>query len=109
VEGSAALYARLGKRIRETREHRGLTQKALASLVHLTRTSITNIERGKQKLLVHTLADVARVLGVAPGELLAGDDVKIGNATELEALIKGRPRIERDWIKASVDAAAKGG
>jgi transcriptional regulator with XRE-family HTH domain len=109
IDTTAPLYARIGKRIRAAREELGLTQKALASLVRLTRTSVTNIERGKQKLLVHTLVDFAKALGVDAGELLVADDMQVGSAEELDELIKARPRIERDWIKATIDAGAKGG
>jgi transcriptional regulator with XRE-family HTH domain len=51
-------------------EGTGLTQEALASQVSLTRTSITNIEKGRQKFLLHTLFDIASALGVPPGTRL---------------------------------------
>jgi transcriptional regulator with XRE-family HTH domain len=108
VDSTESLYYRIGKRVRELREKRGLTQKALASLVGLTRTSITNIELGQQKLLVHTLFELASALNVEACELLTLDDVQIGNPKELEKLIRRRPRIEREWIKATMKIAAKG-
>lgn len=52
-----AFYAEVGRRIRQAREKRGLSQEALASAVSLTRTSVTNIEKGRQKFLVHTIYD----------------------------------------------------
>jgi transcriptional regulator with XRE-family HTH domain len=109
VDATSAVYARIGKRVRAIREKRGMTQKALATLVHLTRTSITNIERGNQKLLVHTLVDIAKALNVLPGALLASKDAEVGNAAEFEELIKDMPRIERDWIKATIDTSETGG
>lgn len=100
------LYAMIGKRIREEREVRGVTQKDLAARVRLTRTSITNIESGKQKILVHTLLDIAQVLGVEPATLLQGYDA-VGKSEELDDLINDRPRIERDWIQATLRATTK--
>ncbi len=47
-----------------------VTQENLAKLVGLTRTSLTNIEKGRQKILLHTFADLASALGVRPAELL---------------------------------------
>jgi len=108
VDTTAGLYKRIGKRIREIREKRGLTQKALAALVRLTRTSITNIELGKQKILVHTLFELASALNVEARELLMLEDVQIGNPKEVEELIRRRPRIEREWIKATMKIVAQG-
>ena len=50
-----------------------VTQEGLAKLVGLTRTSLTNIEKGRQKILLHTFADLAAALRVAPAELLPPD------------------------------------
>lgn len=63
------LYREVGRRVRQARKNHGLTQAQLASSVALSRTSITNIEKGRQKLLLHTLSDIAFVLGVEPGTL----------------------------------------
>jgi transcriptional regulator with XRE-family HTH domain len=64
------LYRRAGELIREARRNRRLTQSDLGTAVGLTRTSIVNIERGRQKLLLHTLFEFADVLGVEPAALL---------------------------------------
>jgi transcriptional regulator with XRE-family HTH domain len=47
-----------------------VSQADLAAAVGLTRTSISNIEKGRQKMLVHTFLDIARALGIEPLELL---------------------------------------
>ena len=46
-----AFYLDLGQKVRAVREERKLTQEALASLLGITRTSVTNIEKGRQKML----------------------------------------------------------
>ncbi|MEZ5428727.1 MAG: helix-turn-helix transcriptional regulator [Pyrinomonadaceae bacterium] len=58
------LYREIGRRIFEERDKKGFTQAELASKVSLTRTSITNIEKGKQKILVHVLIRIAEALEV---------------------------------------------
>jgi transcriptional regulator with XRE-family HTH domain len=95
-----AFYAEVGRRIRQTREERGLTQEALAELVSLTRTSITNIEKGRQKILAHTLVDLATALRVAPATLLPESNTTADS--ELDELLKERSRAEQDWIKAAI-------
>jgi DNA-binding XRE family transcriptional regulator len=54
----------LGDVIRQTRERRGMTQGQLAGAVGLERTSITNIERGTQRLQLNTLILVADALSM---------------------------------------------
>ncbi|MBL6612429.1 MAG: helix-turn-helix transcriptional regulator [Alphaproteobacteria bacterium] len=66
------IYVKLGKNIRARRERVGLTQDKLANLVGLSRTSITNVERGRQQMLVHQLLDFAAALKTNSGELLEG-------------------------------------
>src|SRR4051794_14253372 len=67
-------YSELGRRISEIRSKRGTTQDHLGALLtpSTTRASIANIERGKQRVLVHTLVQLAKALQVEPVELLGG-------------------------------------
>jgi transcriptional regulator with XRE-family HTH domain len=105
MNGQDVFYAEVGQRIRHARDRRGLTQEGLASLVALTRTSITNIEKGRQKLLLHTLVDLATALQVAPADLLP--PVTTAGEQELDTLLKGRSRKEQQWIKSTVLSARK--
>lgn len=67
------LYERIGLAIRKQRDKIGMTQATLAELCGLSRTSVTNIERGGQALLVHQLLELAKALGVSPTSLLTGE------------------------------------
>ncbi len=69
-DGKAAFDRALGKRIRQAREAAGVKQDQLAQAVGLSRTSITNIERGRQGVQAYLLARIADVLGKPPSELL---------------------------------------
>lgn len=108
VNDHRAFYDDVGRRIREARRRRKppLTQEGLATLVSLTRTSITNVEKGRQKLLLHTLADIAAALNVEAATLLP----QSGNGAEhqLDEALKNRPKSEKEWIKSAVNAAQKG-
>jgi DNA-binding XRE family transcriptional regulator len=57
------LYVKAGRCLRSAREAAGRTQVEVASAVGLTRTSLTNIEKGRQKLLLHTFVEIAVFLG----------------------------------------------
>lgn len=68
---SADIYRLIGGQIRVVRHSRKLTQEQLGERVKLQRTSITNIEKGRQKLLLHTFIDIAKALAVSPNDLLS--------------------------------------
>jgi len=65
-----ALYREFGRLVRERRKAISMSQATLAGQVGLSRTSITNIELGRQHLSLHMLFVLAKVLGVEPKMLL---------------------------------------
>jgi|SRR3954447_26590593 transcriptional regulator with XRE-family HTH domain len=64
------IYEAIGAAVRRRREVIGMTQATLAEKAGLSRTSVTNIERGGQALFVHQLFDLSRALGIEPIALL---------------------------------------
>jgi transcriptional regulator with XRE-family HTH domain len=64
------VYGHIGRAIARARRDSGLSQTELATAIGLSRTSISNIEKGRQKMLAHTLVDIAEALSVAIGSLL---------------------------------------
>jgi transcriptional regulator with XRE-family HTH domain len=101
-----SFYEEVGRRVRDARKRRKptLTQDELGKLVGLTRTSITNLEHGRQKCLIHTLAEIASALHVEPSSLLPILDVQ---RLDLHDAVKDRPKSEKDWILSTVTAARK--
>ena len=67
------IYGALGENIRRARADVAMRQAELAKRVGLSRTSITNVELGRQGLAIHQLFQFADALGVEPGELLPAD------------------------------------
>jgi DNA-binding XRE family transcriptional regulator len=74
LNDQVAFYVEVGRRVRLARERAGMTQDALAGRVSLSRTSVTNIEKGRQKILLHTLWNMADALGVTPEVLMPEPD-----------------------------------
>ncbi|PYI50008.1 hypothetical protein DLM86_31190 [Paenibacillus flagellatus] len=64
------LYAIIGQRIRINRERFNMTQEEMGEKVGLTRSSIANIELGRQKIQLDTLYLVALALKLEVYELL---------------------------------------
>ena len=63
-------YAILGQRIRAARLAASLTQDVLAQMVGLSRTSVTNIEKGRQPVPCHLLVKIGDAVRASPEELL---------------------------------------
>jgi transcriptional regulator with XRE-family HTH domain len=89
-ENNREFYAAVGRRIAARRNGR-LTQEALATKTSLTRTSIINIEKGRQQILLHTLVDIANALQVSPIELIPETD-------SIENMLRDKPQKALDWI-----------
>jgi transcriptional regulator with XRE-family HTH domain len=69
---SERLYILIGERVRRIREAQTprMSQEDLARILDLKRTSITNIERGNQKLTLDTLYRLCERFGLAIQELM---------------------------------------
>lgn len=60
----------IGIRIRELRTRRGISQQELAEWLRTPQANVSKWEAGKTDLRVSTLFEIAKALGVPPGELL---------------------------------------
>lgn len=93
-------YVELGAKISHLRRDRALKQEELAAKVGLTRTSITNIEKGRQPVQAHILVMLATALQVSIVELLPQDN--LSNSVQLSAL----KQKERDWVARIINNPA---
>ena len=87
-------YQRFGRHLRQARKAAGLSQADLAVAIKLTRTSISNIEKGRQKVLLHTFAEMLHVLNVRSGTLLP-----VSQHTPLPPALDNLTRDERDFVE----------
>jgi len=63
-------YKHVGQSIRARRKELGLSQEALAKAIGLKRPSMSNIEKGRQNILLHTFCDIVESLSSNPTDLL---------------------------------------
>jgi transcriptional regulator with XRE-family HTH domain len=61
---------RFGQSLARWRKRAGISQEKLAEVLGLTRTSVTNIECGRQPIQLHTLYAIADALGIEPTDLM---------------------------------------
>ena len=94
-------YPEFGRRVRLARRRADLSQDTLGRLTGLNRTSITNIEAGRQRIPLHLLLDFATALDVEPLELLPG-------SPPAGLRLEGIPKEHRTFVENVLNAAEAG-
>lgn len=90
------LYSYIGSKIKEARSIKHCTQQTLANKVGLTRTSINNIEHGRQKLLLDTLWQIASILDTPIMNLIPQpEEISI---SFVKAFPNGTPEDVKSWV-----------
>lgn len=71
----AAVREAVGRRIRDLRLERGVTQEELALSADIDRSLLIDLEKGRRSLLFERLYDLAAALGVPITEIVRDDPV----------------------------------
>lgn len=58
------------KNFRKLRKGFGLTQEQMAKILHVSRTAVSNYERGRMEPSIQTLKDIAQFFGISLDWLL---------------------------------------
>jgi transcriptional regulator with XRE-family HTH domain len=97
------IYRGVGRKIRQTRENQHLSQDSLARRLGISRTSMVNIEAGRQHTPLHVLWQIAELLETkltllipSPEELLAPQHQAVLDREmieQIEEVAKGDPAI----------------
>jgi transcriptional regulator with XRE-family HTH domain len=66
------VYRQVGAKVEQMRSVLGITQADFAKKIGMTRTSVTNIEAGRQRIQLHQLERIAAGFGCTPKHLLKG-------------------------------------
>ena len=87
IEG---FYQQLGATVRRYRQERGMTQGELAARLvpTVTRASIANLELGQQRVLSHTLVQLADALDVAVNDLLGTGAASTGDWSSVASALQ---------------------
>lgn len=101
------LYEAIGRRIRDARQERELTQTDLARSLGMTRSSIANFEAGRQRVTVHLLLQIAEVLDAPVGGLLgeAAPALTVVTDDALTAALDGQPDTTTDFVAGALRRA----
>ena len=104
-------YEILGRRIKSQRTKQRLTQEQLGSRLTpaMTRASIANIETGKQRVLAHTLIELAEALDVRLLDLVPNTTQKPPTAARKDLAAELVSKADMSPRKATALAAKLGG
>ena len=90
-------YGLIGKRIKEHRQRRNLTQEMLAELIEKSSGYISLVETGRKKASLDTLLSISKVLNITLNELLTGNQIPLDTDynSEIGELMSGCNHYER--------------
>lgn len=66
-------YKQLGEKLKKARIDANKSQESLAQILGLSRVTVVNIEKGRQKILIHNLVAAANFLEVKLSDLLPSE------------------------------------
>ena len=99
---------KLGERVRKIREERGLSQAKLASMVSISASCITRLERGENMVSVFTLRDIAQALEVPASWIMEGQAPAGGDRIEdLAAGLRRFPPEKREQLLTGFEEIIK--
>src|SRR5258708_35185597 len=88
-----AIVTAFADKLRQIRRSRGMTQRALARVAHVTESYISRLENGAIAPGIDLVARLARALGTQSGELLPSaevpDDISRGGASQQAKRLSG--------------------
>lgn len=82
-----------GRHLAATRRKAGVSQEALAYDIGMSRSYLSEVERGLRNIALRNICILAKALNVPPGELLAFEQVPIPvPVKQQEAVSRGRTK-----------------
>ncbi len=103
-------YGKLGKRIKEQRLKKHLTQEKLGEIVNVATSNISHIERATTQVSLPSLVKIANALDVTPDQLLCDSSSSIAEIyveQDISNLLQGCTLNEKQMIKDIIAATKK--
>ncbi len=92
----------IGKRVRELRLRKGLTQLQVADNIGISRVYLSDLEQGKRRWNIEIITKIAKLFEVSPA-LLQDPEIPIEKLEELSIAIKKLSDLDIKKIKAVTD------
>ena len=103
-------YGKLGKRIKEQRLKKHLTQEKLAEIVNIATSNISHIERATTQVSLHSLVKIANALDTTLDQLVCDSSLPIAGfyiEQDISNLLLGCSTSEKQILKEILTAAKK--
>lgn len=99
-------YSVVGSNIKEARMRKRVTQTELGNKLGLTRSSIANVEAGRQRVQLHGIVQIATALQVDLGNLVPTSE---SDSISVDApAFRGQPETTPDFVAAVVRRVESG-
>jgi len=102
----------VGKRLRDVRQHLGLTQPELGERAHMAAAEISKIENGRRTPTLETLERLTRALGVTVQDVVTPapqSDEHDALVAQIMMRLRGQPILTLLRVAAVVDALLRVG
>src|SRR5215471_16048145 len=103
----------IGQRLKEYRQHRGMTVRELADAAHVTPGQISHYEHGRDRISHERVTEFARILRInsndlyqPPGSRLRRNHVRWRLTNFMAAMIAEAAALMSSWRKAAADSEA---
>ena len=111
TDDEALFFQRLGQRLAELRRERDLTQTQLAEKLEVSQQTVTSFEKGRRRVPVSLLPELAHVLDVSIEELIGAASAKSASRRGPTSKIQRQmeeirllPRSKQKFVSAMLDA-----
>ena len=96
-------YSEFGRRLQQARHAAHVTQAELARGIGLSRTSVANIENGRQPVYIHTVVALSKALGASIEKLLPPSTSLTLDLEDTQDLEKLDPETQ-NWVRRVLQA-----
>jgi transcriptional regulator with XRE-family HTH domain len=101
--------AKIGARLKESREYVGLLQEDVASALGIPRASVSALESGKRRVTALEIRRLARIYRKPVGWLLGDHEIEVGNAEPLFRATESLSAEDRDQVLRFAEFLAAAG
>lgn len=102
-------YSIVGKNIKSARSEAGISQTVLAQRIGFNRSSIANLEAGRQRVALHLFFLISEAIGVSPAALLPDVGLlEVGGSATIQKLnehLVGATETSQDFVRETIARA----
>ena len=107
-----SFYVAIGEKIRTARINAGMSQAALARIIGFNRSSVANLEAGRQRVALHLFVLIVEALHADPSSLLSDitilDNAATSTIKNLNEHLIGTSEETQDFVRGAIAQVISG-